>query len=244
MKKWKIISIGCAVVSVCCLALFGTILISDGGDVSSYQAEQEEKQEQKNNSVNPIHWKRLQKVNPDIYAWITIPGTSIDYPVLQSSKQQEDYYLHHNFKKQFSFAGAIYSRQNNNRDFHDPVTILYGHNMLNGTMFGTLKKFENKDFFQTNKKVCVYLPDKILTYQIVAYYVTDDENLWNKYQPDTTEGFSRYQKDIVARTYGGHLRKGYKPADNNRMIALSTCSSAERQRRILQCVLQDEQFTK
>ena len=88
---------------------------------------------------NPINFKKLKKNNSDLYAWITIPDTNIDYAVAQSELSEDDnFYLNHNIDKEYEFAGTIYSQHKNSKDFSDFCTVLYGHNMLNGTMFATL----------------------------------------------------------------------------------------------------------
>ena len=98
-----------------------------------------------------VDFKELMKINPDIYAWIYIPNTNVDYPVAQSGPDNDDsFYLSHNVYKNYQFSGTIYSEKKNSRDFMDPVTVLYGHNMLNGSMFATLHNFNDKEFFDEN----------------------------------------------------------------------------------------------
>ena len=82
-------------------------------------------------------------LNPDVYAWIDVPGTEISYPVLQSA-EDNSYYLEHTIEGEKTLPGAIYSENYNSKDFSDYNTILYGHNMRNGTMFaGPLHDFED-----------------------------------------------------------------------------------------------------
>lgn len=91
------------------------------------------------------------KINSDIYAWIYVPGTRIDYPVAQS-QESDDHYLKYNFKNEPEFAGCIYTEKANKKDFSDPNTIFYGHNMRNGSMFQNLHKFEDEAFLRNTKK--------------------------------------------------------------------------------------------
>ena len=79
----------------------------------------------------------LQEINSDVYAWIRIPGTYVDYPVAQS-KVDDNYYLHRSIYKKYLFAGMIYTQSCNSLDFNDPVTVVYGHNMRSTTMFTSL----------------------------------------------------------------------------------------------------------
>ena len=100
---------------------------------------------------NPIDFAGQQEINPDIYAWIQIPGTTVDYPVLQSDDEPEDFYLNHDVNGKYKFAGCIYSQMLNSKDFSDPNTILYGHTLNKGSMFTSLHKFRNAEFFNENK---------------------------------------------------------------------------------------------
>ena len=95
----------------------------------------------------PVDFDELKKQNSDIYAWINIPGTSVDYPVLRC-EDDNSYYLNHTVDKKKSIYGSIYTENYNGADFADFNTVVYGHNMKNGTMFGTLKKYRDKTFFE------------------------------------------------------------------------------------------------
>lgn len=102
---------------------------------------------------------RLLKQTKIFYAYIYIPGTKIELPVAQSDDSKDDsFYLTHNEKGNYEFSGCIYSEKINSTDFTDPVTVFYGHNMLNGTMFAHLHYFEKKDFFDKHEYFYVYTP--------------------------------------------------------------------------------------
>lgn len=107
-------------------------------------AEQEEQAEERLPEVDPslrlpntVDFAALWEQNEDVYAWITVPGTLVDYPVLQHPSDDE-YYLHHTIDHVEGLPGSIYSETVNAKDFTDMNTILYGHNMKNDTMFGSL----------------------------------------------------------------------------------------------------------
>ena len=86
---------------------------------------------------NPIDFSTLRKKNSDIYAWITVPDTQVNYAVLQNPLDNS-FYLSHNEDKEESPSGAVYSELYNSKDFTDPVTMLYGHNGYGDTFFTTL----------------------------------------------------------------------------------------------------------
>ena len=115
----------------------------------------------------PIDFQTLQNMNPDIYAWIKVPGTVIDYPIAQS-ETDNTYYLNHSVEHDENKAGAIFTEDYNAKTFEDPNTVIYGHGMANGSMFDGLHQYMDRDFFDQNKEVIIYMPDKILHYQIFA----------------------------------------------------------------------------
>ena len=108
----------------------------------------------------------LRQQNEDIYAWVTVPGTQVDYPILQSAT--DNYYLNRNIDHSQGYPGCIYTNQCNAKEFSDYITVLYGHNMKNGTMFGSIHNFEDKACFNEYDKIYVYTEEMRLTYEIYA----------------------------------------------------------------------------
>lgn len=94
------------------------------------------------------------EANTDIYSWIYIPDTGIDYPVLQHPEEM-DYYLKHNIDGRNGYPGCIYTQRMNNKDWTDKNTVIYGHNMSNGTMFAHLHYYEDTAFFEENPYIGV-----------------------------------------------------------------------------------------
>ena len=94
----------------------------------------------------PIDFDALWETNKDVYAWITIPGTVIDYPILQH-ETDDSYYLNYTIDGVEGYPGCIYTERVNSKEFTDNNTVIYGHNMRNGTMFTDLHKFRDADFF-------------------------------------------------------------------------------------------------
>ena len=99
---------------------------------------------------NPIDFKSLKKKNSEIYAYIKIDGTKVDYPIVQS-KTDDAFYLRHKAEdKSWSASGAVYTEAANSKDFNDFVTVIYGHNGYSDTFFTTLHYFEKEDFFNSH----------------------------------------------------------------------------------------------
>ncbi len=187
--------------------------------------------------VNPIDFATLQQGAPDAYAWIRIPDTKIDYPVVQSAVD-DSFYLNHNAQKGAEFAGAIFSEMANSKDFSDPMTVLYGHNMKNGSMFQNLHKFEDRSFFDSHHDIFVYTPNKVLKYYIFAAYTFDNSHLLNTIDFSDPVVFDRYTRDIL------QLKSVYTNIDStveikadDKLLTLSTCTGNSDTRYLVQAVL-------
>lgn len=122
---------------------------------------------------NPIDFAALQQENPDIYAWIYLPNTNVNLPVAQRAGD-DFFYLDHDRSGEVAVEGTVFSQTANARDFSDPVTVLYGHNIVNDGMFATLHNYEDQAFFNENEEFYVYTLGHVLTYQVVAAYEYDD----------------------------------------------------------------------
>lgn len=194
---------------------------------------------------NPIDFDKLQSYNKEIYAWIQIPDTKIDYPVAQHDGE-DDYYLKHNMYGEPEFAGCIYTEKANSKDFSDRNTILYGHNMRNGSMFQNLHLFEEKDFFDENQYVYIYTPRHILTYHIFAAYEYDDRHILNSFDFSKKKVYKEYLESIFdARSMNANIRQDEDVTSDDPIITLSTCVGGNTDARYLvQAVLIKDEKTK
>ena len=183
---------------------------------------------------NPINFEELTNLNPDLYAWIRIDGTVIDNPVAQSSNSDQNYYLHHNYLGNYEFAGTIYSQKHNTKYFIDRVTVLYGHNMLNGTMFADLHKFSDEDFFEEHDSINIYIDGHILTYKIFAAYEYDDRHILNSFEFHDDEVYEQYLYDCLnPHSSNSNVREGVTLTTEDRILTLSTCTNYNSNKRYL-----------
>lgn len=189
----------------------------------------------------PIDFQKLRETCPEAYAWIRIPNTNVDYPVCQRAEGDQTFYLDHRADGTPEFAGAIYSENYNARDFQDPVTVLYGHNMEDGSMFQTLHYYEDRAFFDKNRDVTVYLPDRALHYRVFAAYTTNDNHILLTHDCFQDEViFKEYIQEILAqRSISGFVDQNTDLTEKSRILTLSTCNQYDDQRYLIQCVLVD-----
>lgn len=174
--------------------------------------------------VSPVDFDQLHTINEDIYAWITIPDTIIDYPIVQGGGS-DDYYLDHTIEHAEGLPGSIYTRYSDNtKTFEDFNTLIYGHELADGTFFTPLHNYMDPEFFKTHRDIKIYLPDKEIDYKIFAT-VTYDDRLIPYYFPEsdmtarqqflTSLRENRYMSDNIA--------DDITVTENDNIITLSTC---------------------
>ena len=243
-SRKRILLVCYAVIAVCIvvLAIYGIKWTKQRNNIKEVQkiAKVEEEGDEK------LDFAKLQEINPDIYAWIYIPGTKINYPILQSSEEEEeDYYLDHNLDGSDGRPGCIYTQTLNRRDFTDFNTVIYGHNMKNGSMFKTLHYFEDADFFEQNPYAYIYTEQGALVYHIYAAYETDNSHILNTNDFTSEEGINAYLKKAYAgKAWNGNYREGVEVCAQNRIITLSTCISGKASKRyVVQGVLINAPYT-
>lgn len=159
-----------------------------------------------------INWEQLNKINNDIIAWIEIENTNINYPIL---KDNNLYYLNHSHDKKYNKNGAIFTT--NTYPFQEQETIIYGHNMKNGSMFSDLGKYLKKDYFNSHNKIKIYTPSGDFEGIIFsAYSIGIDEENNNIKTLDFNERIEYYKKASTCKI---------ENVDNiSKIIKLSTCS--------------------
>ena len=186
----------------------------------------------------------LHAQNPDIYSWIYIPETNVNYPVAQSDAD-DNFYLDHDIYKGYSFPGTIYSQSCNKKDYSDRVTVLYGHNMLDGSMFATLHRFSDQQFFNENRYMYVYTENRKLTYEIVSAFVYDDRHIMNSFNFLDDAVYAEWQQEALnPRSVSSNVRKDIQLTKNDKMLVLSTCLNGGGEGRYLvQGVLRKDEQT-
>ena len=162
-----------------------------------------------------VDFNRLKSINEDIIGWIYIPNTNIDYALLKG--KTNDTYIHTNYEKKYSFAGSIFLDEDNNALLTDSNTIIYGHNMKNGSMFANIKKFADHDYFVNHPEVYIYLPDGSI-------------NVYSVYSTKIIEATSDYYlKNIDYASYVANAKsfaKQSRDVDTQNaapLLLLSTC---------------------
>lgn len=179
---------------------------------------------------NPIDFDSLQNINPDVIGWLEMEAVdTINYPVVQG--EDNDYYLHRTFQKTDNFAGSIFMDYMNKSNFGQRNTIVYGHNMKNGSMFGSLKNYRDQEVYKKSPYFWIYTPTRIYKYEIFACAEVD------KFGPDYQITF-RDKEDFEEFIYHAQDQALYDTGvdvdDTDTIVTLSTCTGNEATRFIVQ----------
>lgn len=160
----------------------------------------------------------LQAVNPDVMGWIEIPGTQLSYPLVQSADNH--YYLDRNWKQESNRGGAIFLEATNPPDFTSFHTILYGHRMRDGSMFGSLRHYKDQSYWQEHPDVYIAAAGRVYRYAIFSAHESGVRDL--TYRLDLVDSglqgeFLQYCADQSVIDAGG-------VPDSAQILTLSTCT--------------------
>jgi sortase B len=160
----------------------------------------------------------LLQTNPDVVGWIRIDDTHIHYPILQSA--DNEFYLNRNYKREKVRAGSIFMDFRNDIGANQPNTVLYGHRMKDGSMFGDLKKFLNKDFYSSHRTFSYDTLYKSYRAEVFsAYYTTTDFN-YIQTEFDSDDEYWSFLQNIQERSL---YKNDTVLTAKDRILTLSTC---------------------
>ena len=206
---------------------------SDGTEPALPALEEGEESDEDLPDVPSVDWKSMKKEGKDIVAWLEIPSLEIRYPVVQGSDNDE--YLHHMPSGEYKYAGSIFMDCQNSDSFSDINTIIYGHNMDSGAMFGKFRNYGQEEY-DSDPMIWICTPDKAMLYKIVSYHTAHvgDETytLFSGYQP-SERADAWIRKEAAKSSIASPLPNEYI----QRLVTLSTCATRSDERRVLQAVL-------
>lgn len=196
--------------------------IEDSDDGKEKKSSEEQVEKTSEDKFLKIDFDGLRQQNPDIKAWIQIPALDISYPVVQG--EDNCYYLHHLSDGQKNKNGSIFIDCHNGSDFTDQNTIIYGHNMKNGSMFGKLDRYKDKTLFEAYPSFYIYLPGKVLEYRIVSCYAGRTGSVAYTYQFSEVKDFQNFITKIISQS---DYDTGIEVAEGDRIVTLSTCMNTD-----------------
>ncbi len=183
--------------------------------------------------INNLNFKKLKKDNKDIVSWIMVDNTNINYPVVKT--KNNDYYLNHDISKKVKSSGWIFMDYRNNSDLSDDNTIIYGHNLVNKTAFGSLSNLYDKKWYNESNHYILVVNDKYkYLYEIFSVYVIEPELYYLQNNFNNKEELNIFFNELKNRSiYNFKVSVDSK----DKIITLSTCTDDNKQRRVVHAKL-------
>ena len=187
-------------------------------------------------ATRQLDHEQLASINSDYAAWLYLPETNIDYPVVKGTNNQ--YYVAYTFQKKRNGAGSLFIDYRNQKDFSDKNTIIYGHNMRNKTMFYDLISFKtDENFFRQNPCFYLYTPTAVYRVDIFTVYVAPADGDQTQFTFSSDEAFLAYAQEKQAQSL---YETDVELTATDRIVTFSTCSyEFDNARTIVQGVLRD-----
>ena len=177
-----------------------------------------------------VDFEKLKEKNSDIVAWLKVKGTNIETTVVKSTNN--DYYLTHNFNKEYNSAGWIFADYKNKVDGTDKNLVIYGHNMRDNSMFGSLKWVINEDWYnnEDNKYITLVTENETQIYEVFSVYQIEEEDYYIQTNFNTEKEFSTFLETIKKRS-----KKDFNVDVNkeDNILTLSTCANNNKYRVVL-----------
>lgn len=177
-----------------------------------------------------VDFEKLKEKNSDIVAWLKVNGTNIETTVVKTTNN--DYYLTHNFNKEYNSAGWIFADYKNKVDGTDKNLVIYGHNMRDDSMFGSLKWVINEDWYnnEDNKYITLITENETQVYEVFSVYQIEKEDYYIQTSFDTEIEFNTFVETIKKRS-----KKDFNVDVNKEdtVLTLSTCANNNKYRVVL-----------
>ncbi len=219
--KKKMVSIMLNVAIVLCLLIslcFGLSYVKEGLVAAAAETKVENVRGKViEDGTHGVDFAAAKKLGCNASSWLYIPDTGIDYPLVQSA--DNDFFVEHDCYGEDSQAGAIFIHYANNKDLSDGKSVIFGHNMLDGSMFANLKNYSDREFGQRHPDAYVFLDNGKVRHYRVRYYIHTDPYNDNIYVTSKSEDPS-----VTAKLLKADAGVVYEEYTGGRLICLSTCS--------------------
>ncbi|MBQ7821834.1 MAG: class B sortase [Clostridia bacterium] len=168
-----------------------------------------------------LEW--LKQINPDIYGWITIEGSEVDYPIVRG--EDNNYYLDHAYTGEYMIVGSIFADyRTNDKIINNYNTVLYGHNMENGSMFHIVELMTEDEALFNESRILVYTMDGIYEYAPISVYETNAYDQYFRMRFKNTTEFTDFAYDILEKSV---YPRTAEFTEYDRILTLSTCTNEE-----------------
>lgn len=170
-----------------------------------------------------VDFDSLHAVNEDVAGWIWMQDTVVNYPVLHSKKNNDEY-LYTTYDGKQNSSGSIFADYRNNAGFVDDNTVLYGHNMKNGSMFAFLKKMTGQEYYDTHKEFYILTPEGNRRYEIISVFQVDALSSLYDRQFETAEDKQEWLNRVLQKSA---ILSPFSASIEDTFVMLSTCVSGD-----------------
>ena len=175
-----------------------------------------------------VNFDMLLDINSDVVGWIYLEDSKINFPVVQGDDNAE--YLYWLINGEYNSAGTPFVDYRNEADFSDRNTVIYGHNMNNGTMFADLHKYTDQEYYNSHPVIQLLTPQGNYTLEIFAGYITGlDADAW-QLSFESDEEFEEWLEEAQEKSA---FVSSVIPTVEDRVVTLSTCSSSANKTRFV-----------
>ena len=197
---------------------------------STVIVEEKNEDENENKEEYTVDFNKLKEQNNETVAWIKVNNTNVEYPVVKSTNNS--FYLNHSFDKSKNSAGWIFADYRNKFDSTDKNIVVYGHNMRDGSMFGSMKNILNSDWYdnEKNTNITLYTENEKCIYKVFSIYKIESEDYYIKTEFSNDKEFEQFVNTIKKRSIK-EFDIDVSKSDN--ILTLSTCANNNKYRVVL-----------
>ena len=168
---------------------------------------------------NRIDFEALHKINEDIVGWLTLDDTQIDYPVVKG--KDNEYYLHHLYTGEYNSLGTLFVDYRNRDLFNDQVSVIYGHSMLNGSMFFILERYERQSFYEDHKRFTFETPEQTYILEPIAGKTVDAKIPFLQFNFNSKEEYKEYVEEFIRTSTFNSESEFF---DSDKVVMMIKCS--------------------
>ena len=182
--------------------------------------------------MSVIDIQGLQQINQDVIGWIEIPVIDVSYPIMQA--KDNEYYLHRDIQQEYLFAGSIFLDCKNNSDFQDQNSILYGHNMRDGSMFTGLKNLRDANKLEECQYFWIYTETVNYLYRIISVRNTSNESSCYQLEFSDDQEFESWILEMISSSETECLGLSDTSSHQRKVVTLSTCTENSLVKQVVQ----------
>lgn len=195
-----------------------------------FEEEKENEDEEENKEEYTIDFNKLKEQNNETIAWIKVNNTNVEYPVVKTTNNS--FYLNHSFDKSKNLAGWIFADCKNKFDNTDKNIVIYGHNMRDGSMFGSMKNILNSDWYENeeNTNITLFTENEKCIYKVFSVYKIESEDYYIKTEFSNDSEFEKFIETLKKRSIKNF---NIDISKEDSILTLSTCANNNKYRVVL-----------